>query len=211
MNERALELLPDYVLGVLSEEEAREIDALVAQSPELQAEVDTILQSYDALALSLEPLQPSADAKLKLFDALDNTAERFMPWAANMAKYFDLTVKKVQELLHKIDDPAAWEKFPLPGISAVHFSGGPNAFAPDCGWARIEKGHAFPYHRHAVDEINFVLQGQLIDSSGTVYGPGSLIINKAGTEHKWRSGDEEDLLLGVIQDDPVFLPDPEGS
>src|SRR5690606_23856782 len=123
-------LLPEYVLGTLTDEETRQVEAALARSPELVEEVRRMIEAFDAMALSLDPVAPKPATKERLFAALAGP-DRFLPFLDDLARYFDLAADKVRALLARIDDPDAWEPGPMPGIQLIHFPGGPNAFAPD--------------------------------------------------------------------------------
>ena len=64
----------------------------------------------------------------------------------------------------------------------------------------------FPRHRHLGDEINYVLEGTLIDG-GMAYGPGCAVRNAAGSEHDYRAGEARDLVLAAGHNGITYLGD----
>src|SRR5436190_18067811 len=72
------ELLPDYVLGELPAEEQRELDALIAESPELRREVDRVTEALAATASHAAPVAPTPSLRARLLQTLGGV-ERFAP------------------------------------------------------------------------------------------------------------------------------------
>ena len=198
MNQRAVEMIPEYVLGLLPEAERRELETLIARSPELQREVDAAREALSVFAHVAPPVAPRRGARAALLAAL-STGERFRPFLDDLMRAFDLGRERVRELLAKIDDPASFEPGPLPGIAVMHFAGGPNAVAPDTGFVRLPRGLQFPYHRHVGHEINYVMEGALRDGDGTLYLPGEAIVMAPGTAHEFSVPDDADVLIAVVQ------------
>jgi quercetin dioxygenase-like cupin family protein len=61
----------------------------------------------------------------------------------------------------------------------------------------VSLGCGLPAHRHASDEIFYVLEGELIDFDGIRYGAGDMVLLRAGTIHKSRSPAGCTLILYV--------------
>lgn len=199
--------LHDYLLDLLPNAERRKIDAEVARSPELAAEVRAV---REALAKSTETAgraKPRPDAKSRLLGALA-TGDRYAPFMADLARDFDLSVERIRELCGQIDQPSAWEAGPLPGIAVMHFPGGPNVIAPDTGFVRLPRGLQFPYHRHVGHEINYVMEGAVRDGDGSLYLPGEAIVMTPGTEHEFSVPGDADALIAVVQAGFDFVPKP---
>jgi quercetin dioxygenase-like cupin family protein len=195
MTDRAHELLPEYVLGTLSEEEEAEVERALAESPELALELRAISDAYDALAASLPPVSPKPETKLRLLATMSEN--RYLPFVDELSRWFDLAVDRVKQILTMIDDPGAWEPGPMPGIQLIHFAGGPNAFAADTGFVRFPAGLHFPMHSHEGPELTYVLEGTLIDGDGTAYGPGDVLIKETGTSHEYRIGEDRDCVIAI--------------
>jgi hypothetical protein len=161
----------------------------------------------DALFGYVPDLKPHPEARRRLLAALE-TGERFSPFARDLASAFDLSLARVRELCELIDDPSAWQAGPLPGISLMHFAGGPNAIAPDTGFVRLPRGLQFPYHRHLGHELNYVLEGAVRDGDGTLYLPGEAIAMTPGSEHDFSVPGDADALIAVAQAGFDFVPKP---
>jgi anti-sigma-K factor RskA len=63
-------ILESYALGLCSVEEAREVEALCAKHPELQAELERIQQALNSYA-SMYSKKPNASVKQNIFAAID--------------------------------------------------------------------------------------------------------------------------------------------
>ena len=197
MTDRARELLPEYLLGTLGEEEEAEVERALAASPELALELRAISDAYEALAASLPPVAPKAETKQRLLATMSEN--RHLPFVEELSRYFDLAVDRMKKILTMIDDPGAWESGPLPGIQLIHFDGGPNAFAADTGFVRFPAGLRFPEHQHEGPELTYVLEGTFIDGDGTAYGPGDVLIKETGTSHEYRIGEDRDCVIAIAQ------------
>jgi hypothetical protein len=202
MTDRALELLPEYVLGTLSEEDAAVVERALAESPDLVAEMRAISDAYETLAMSLPSVQPKPDTKNRLLSTLSEN--RFLPFVDELSRYFDLAVDRMKQILRMIDDVAAWEPGPMPGVQLIHFAGGPNAFAPDTGFVRFPAGSIFPHHDHKGPELTYVLAGSFEDSDGKTYGPGDVLIKSPGNPHSLRIKGE-DCIIAIAQVDYDLL------
>ena len=204
MTERALELLPEYVLGTLSEEQAKEVERALAESPELAAEMRAISDAYETFATSLPPVAPKPETRSRLLRAMSEN--RFLPFVDALSRYFDLAVERMTEILRMIDDAKAWEPGPMPGVELIHFDGGPDAFAADTGFVRFPAGSEFPQHSHQGPELTYVLQGTFTDrDSGTRYGPGEVLIKDAGSSHSLHIGEDEDCIIAIAHVDYVLI------
>ncbi len=169
------ELLPLYALGILEADEVAAVDRAVAADPALAAE----LVSFQRVAESMVvPVAPPAHVKVQLMASLG--AGRFERFASRMASLFDVTVPRAQEILGLIERPSSWEDR-LPGISIVHFDGGPAVATADCGFIRLAPGTTFPPHTHPGEEITLVLAGQLRHGD-RILGPGDEVGLAPSTE-----------------------------
>jgi hypothetical protein len=121
-------------------------------------------------------------------------------------KYFAIGVENLRAILRKIEDPANYQDAPIPGVRFFHFApGGSSGFA-EAGIVKLAQGASFPRHRHVGDEINFILEGTLIDA-GLTYDPGSAVVNAAGSAHAYSSGQSRDLILAAGHNGIIYLGD----
>jgi len=175
------ELLALYALGILEADEAALVERAVAQDPALAAELATYQQTTAALAEGVAPVAPAPDVQQRLLASIGGG--RFEAFSGRMAKLFDVTVERARELLGLIERPASWVP-QLPGISLVHFEGGPAVATADCGFVRLDAGATFPPHTHLGEEIVTVLSGQLHDvPNDRLIGPGDDYVQAEGTHH----------------------------
>lgn len=179
------ELLPLYAVGALSPEEAADVERAVQSDPALAAELD----SYLSLIV---PVTPSADVAARLMASVGGG--RFERFADRMAALFDVTVDRARELLGLVERAASWEN-PIPGISLIHFDGGPACAAADCGFVRIAPGCTFPWHTHRGEEVNVILSGTVRDSDGKILRAGDELVQSPNTQHDLAAGDEEVIYV----------------
>jgi putative transcriptional regulator len=179
------DLLPLYAVGALAPDEASDVERAVEADPALAAELD----SYLSL---VTPVSPSTEVKARLLASAGGG--RFERFSDRMSKLFDVTVDRARELLGLVERTASWEH-PIPGVSLIHFDGGPACATADCGFVRIAPGCTFPWHTHRGEEINVILAGTLRDTSGKVLRPGDELVQPANTQHDLTAGDEEVIYV----------------
>ena len=167
------ELLPLYALGVLSADEASAVERAVEADPNLAAELESYL---DVVAVT-----PPADLKARLIASVGGG--RFEQFSDRMAKLLDVTIDRARELLGLIERPASWEN-PVPGVSLIHFDGGPAYAAADCGFVRIAPGCKFPWHTHRGEEVSVILSGAMRDHDGRVLRAGDELVHQQDTQHE---------------------------
>ena len=182
MTDDVRELLPLYALGILEVDEAALVERAIADDAALTAELASYQQTTAALGSTVAPVAPSAAVKQRLLASIGGG--RFEAFSGRMAKLFDVTVDRARELLGLIERPASWIPQIIPGISLVHFEGGPATATADCGFVRIVPGGVFPPHTHLGEEIVTILSGQLHDlTNDRVIGPGDDYLQIEGTTH----------------------------
>jgi quercetin dioxygenase-like cupin family protein len=129
------------------------------------------------------PSAPRAALRARLL-ATTESVHRFEELTSMLASDTDLPAEAVEKLLVAIDDPASWSGCPIPGVTLLHFDGGPKTAGAITGFVRIEPGHGFPEHDHGGPEVGVVLQGSLRDTiDGRVYGRGDRMVREPGKPH----------------------------
>lgn len=201
------QLVPDYVLGFLSEADRRRMDAALAGSDALRREVDETREALAAASASaLAPVTPHPTLRQRIVGQIDGV-DRFRPFFAELARILELPIAAVRTLLAKIDDRAGW--LPIkPGIWMFGFE--PGQGPGDDGdrqanFLRLAPGAAFPRHQHLGPELAFVLEGAGHDEDGRRYGPGAIIAHPTGSAHGFHAGDRRDLCLVVVHHGITFL------
>jgi hypothetical protein len=132
--------------------------------------------------------------------------ERFRPFYAELDKYFAIGVENLRAILRKIEDPANYQDAPMFGVRFFHFAPGARSGFAEAGIVKLAKGARFPRHEHVGEEINFILEGTLIDA-GITYGPGSAVVNAAGSAHAYSAGQSRDLILVAGHNGITYLGD----
>lgn len=177
------ELLPLYAIGELSADEASAVERAIEADPNLAAE----LESY----LDLVAVAPPGDLKARLLASVGGG--RFEPFASRMAKLLDVTIDRARELLGLVEREASWEN-PAPGVSLIHFEGGPAYAAADCGFVRIAPGCKFPWHTHRGEEVSVILSGAMRDLDGRVLRAGDELVHQQGSQHELATEGDEPVI-----------------
>jgi hypothetical protein len=176
------ELLPLYALGILEADEARIVEHALETDAALAGALAEYQQTTDALGAAIQPVTPSLHVKERLMAAVGGG--RFESYSARMARLFDVTVDRARELLALIERPGSWIPQVVPGISLVHFDGGPAAAAADCGFVRLTPGTMFPPHTHLGEEAVTVLSGKIEDvTNHVICVAGDDYVQAEGTSH----------------------------
>jgi quercetin dioxygenase-like cupin family protein len=205
VNSHLLQLIPDYVLGTLAEDEKQAVDALISRSPEFRREVDRVADSLASSAEALLPAAPPASraVRARLLRTVSGI-ERFAPFFDDLTRLFQLPVEAIRALLARIDDASRpWERSllgrALHGSELFHFTVGPQLAAAGAagGVLRLDAGQNFPVHRHHGNEVTYVLEGGYM-ADGRVYGPGSQIEMPGDTSHDYQAAPERDLVIMVL-------------
>jgi len=172
------ELLPLYALGILDADETRTVEQALAKDPALAAELGAYQDSATQLVV---PVAPSPDVKARLMASIGSGPfERF---SQRLTSLFGVGLDRARELLGLIERPASWN-MEAPGIELVHFAGGPQYAAADCGFIRLAPGGIFPPHKHLGEEVCVILTGQLRDvTNNRLLGPGDEHVQQEGTTH----------------------------
>jgi len=199
MTEQMRTKLGEYLLGLTPPAEREEVERDLAVSladRKLRRDVDEALARY---ACDFSEAEPAAQAELRnqgraRLLATVGSVDRLRLFFAALGKIFGLDIEPLRELLRKIDDPAAYQVAPMPGVRYFHFSPGPTSGFAEAGIVRVAKGSVFPRHQHLGPEVNFVLEGTMHEG-GTIDGPGTAKWQKAGSTHDYRAGDARDLVL----------------
>jgi anti-sigma factor ChrR (cupin superfamily) len=186
------ELLPLYALGILESDEAGLVERAIARDASLAAELAAYQQTAAELGAAIEPVAPSPAVEQRLLASIGGG--RFEAFSARLAQLFDVTRERARELLGLIERPASWIP-QLPGISLVHFDGGPAAAAADCGFVRLAPGTVFPPHSHLGEEIVTVLSGRLHDpTNDRIIVVGDDYVQAEGTDHHLICVGDEDCI-----------------
>jgi hypothetical protein len=133
------------------------------------------------------------DVRRRLLDTL-TSEERFRPFFAELERCFAIDQQDLRAVLRKIDNPASYQDASMPGVRFFHFAPGAGCGFAEAGIVRLAKGAHFPRHEHLGEEVNFILEGSLVEA-GVVHGPGSAVTNLAGTAHAYQAGATRDLIL----------------
>ena len=196
------ELLPLHALGVLEPDEADAVERAVAADPALAAELAELIDATHMLAGAVPAAVPPVEVKARLLGSVGGG--RFESFSMRIAKMFDVTVDRARELLALTERDASWAR-PVPGVSIVHFAGGPACATADCGIVQIAPGGTFPWHRHRRDEMSVVLAGTIRDADGRLYTVGEEMFQPAGSEHDVATVGDEPAVFAACAFDGIEL------
>lgn len=198
-----LDVLTDFVLGALSPAELARVEALVAASPALQADVRALAELLTA-DLGAAPVAPAPAGRDRLLAALA-PRPRLAALVDRVAAFVGLAREAAAALMASIDAPDRFAPSPWPGIGLFHIEPGPRYAGAEVGFIRMAPGTCFPRHGHVGTEVNLILQGALRLDDGTVLGPGDTYGGDASVVHDFEALPGADLILvAVLQGDLVF-------
>lgn len=197
------DLLPEYVLGLLTPEAQRKLDAELARSPELLREARETEEALLALSDRLPSVRTgTASGRARLMATL-STAARFERFFPLLQRWFDLDQAAVVKVLTDMDGGKSWIAAPFAGVRYFHFASGPAALAKESGCVRVAAGARFPRHEHAGRERALILEGTLL-LDGRIWHVGDVVEAEAGTAHAFAAGPERDLVFIVGHDGVSF-------
>ena len=178
MSAHVEDLLHDWFLGTLSDEETVQVDEHLASCPACQAAFD------QHLALLAEASETTAAPSVDSVLVEATTLRRFRRFAEKIADLSDVALETANGWLSKIDEAATWTETALGALQLFHIEGGPSVEDAIFGFVKLDGGTPFPEHTHLGREKIFVIQGQLRDENGDLHGPGSLVVREEGTTHE---------------------------
>ncbi len=173
-----------------------EIVAEVLDSPTPE-EQRVLAELFAVLASAAGRAEPRPRVRERLLEAVSRSPERWAPFGGRLSKLFDLSLEKVTEVLASLDDPSAWESGPIPGVSLLHFEGGPGVASADNGFVKLAPGTHFPEHRHVGTERILLVQGAYVATDGRTYRAGDEHPMEAGTTHSYVVTDDGPCIFAV--------------
>ncbi len=197
MAEQELRLF-DYARGILTQPERNELEAALSREPGLRAQLREIVHILEGLDDAHPVSAPAPRSRRRLLDAVGRSALRF---ADRVAELFDLSAEAANEVLRHLDDvPGShWTRTDDAGFLLLHFDGGQRVASDmDCGIVYMEPGSTFPLHRHGSDEWALMLQGEIVEDSGTRFQPGDIVLREAGSQHSFRAADDGPAAFAVM-------------
>lgn len=187
------ELLHDWFLGVLEDDQAREVDAHLADCHDCQAALDQHVRIMTAASdvVASPPVAPLLERA--------TTLQRFVRFTDAIAQLGDVAKEVAEDWLSRIDDAATWAETAMGELQLFHIEGGPAVEDAIFGFVKLGPGASFPEHTHLGVERIFVIQGKLIDEDGGVHGPGVLVERDEGTTHEIRAAEGVPLVyLNIV-------------
>lgn len=199
------ERFADYLLGVLPPAEAAAVERELRDDPAMAAELDALREVLHGLAYVPRPVAPAPSLRARVLAAAEGKG-RLARFVEHLARFVDVSAEKARALLDAVDESAAWEAGPAPGVALLHFNGGPRFATADCGLVRFPAGMDWPLHRHLGDEGMFIFQGGIVDDSGVRHVAGDELHMKPGSEHSFKVLPEEDCVCAVIIHVGIEMP-----
>lgn len=198
--------LTEYLLGLTSPQLTRDIEsALKRQDASLLgalAQAEAMLA--DVWLAECEPVQPSNAMRERLFASLEPEAG-FMGFAHMISELVEEPLESARAYLESLLDPEAWFPGLTPTSWIVHVEGGINRKKAVVGFIKVDPGGEFPHHKHAGEELMFILQGVILDGEKR-YERGQLIVQAPDTEHDLRvAEDGEPAIFLTVADRGIYF------
>jgi hypothetical protein len=166
------ELVPLYVLDLLTDSKRVWVEKEMQQSPELTEE----LAYYQTAATAIPYGVPVAPMATNLKDRLFARLELAPPSQITQSENTDnksLKAVRFQDL--------EWQPYSTPGVEIANLHTD-NTKREIVGILRAQGGVRYPLHRHAGVEEIYMLEGDLV-VDGKVYGAFDYIRSEHGSEH----------------------------
>ena len=191
MIEHVDELLADFILGKLPEDDRKRVEAHVSTCTRCASEALATQEALAIFAWATPPVRPSPEARMRLLQATRPVQPlKPMQLVDQLAQFFDVSVGAARSILHKASNPAAWEASPLPGMHLLHLLAGPRLAGADAGLVRLEGGMSFPWHTHLGVEQTLILEGGVTMNDGRVQHVGEVLIMEANSRHAYKVHEE---------------------
>jgi ChrR Cupin-like domain len=135
--------------------------------------------------------------------------EFFVPYLASL---LEISEESMREQLMGVDTKP-YDAGLVGGLSTLAIAAGPTWQGAITGFVKLETGVAFPEHKHLGPEINFILQGRMRDSEGTLYLPGDRFDTPEAMEHHFMAEGPTPLIyvamlrVGIQIGDMVIGPE----
>ena len=185
-----------YALGMLNQDDCAKVERLLAESPELRAELASIEKS-----LRLVETPPQASDRLRQLVLGSIAPEtRFEGFVDRLTDLLDLTPDRVRDLLATIGavPQPPWVASKLPGAHLLHFDGGARVAQADCGLVHLQPGVMYPAHRHLGEEWAMILQGCVDENDGHLHRPGDIVFKPVGSVHSFRIVGDEPCVFAIV-------------
>jgi hypothetical protein len=149
-----------------------------------------------ALAAATVPVAVGSDARDRFLAAVEEG--RYLPFLGELSAKFDIAEDAMRALLARIDEPGSWVRGVSPIQGHLNFRPGPRHAPLRGGFARMEGGMRLPHHRHTDRELTMVLEGELLDGEGRIYGPGTSIDMPPGSVHSLSIPDGKQAVVALL-------------
>jgi anti-sigma factor ChrR (cupin superfamily) len=185
-----VDALWEYALGSLTEAEREEVARHVAGCPACAVQLRDAEEALAMVGLDLPPVAPSP----RVFDRLmASTQGPFEGVLDKVSRMWDLGRDQVRALFDWMKT-AGWEPSGIPGVDLLHVTPGPAAAHADAGYVRYAPGTQFPAHEHMGDELQLIMEGVIVDDSGTTFRVGDTMFKPLGSSHAFNVGPDGCLI-----------------
>ncbi len=195
------DMLSEYALGMLGDDEARRVEAALATDASLAAELRAWRETAAQLGLALPPA-PVTPGLWSQIEAATARPRPFARFTARVAAALEVGEDLARRLLDRIDAASSWVAGPSPTSRLYHIEPGPAVLAVGgiAGFVKVEPGATFPRHKHLGAEHVLVLQGGFRDENGTDVLTGQDNHQPADSDHEFVAhGGEALIYLAVIR------------
>jgi hypothetical protein len=202
-------LLVEYLLGTLSPDNNKELQALL-KSEGVEEKLAIISNQLEKVALSVAPVKPKKLLKESIFAHIEKTgSEKFSGLTNRLANFFQLPLSRIKEILDTTKDVTLplWDTELIEGAYLHHFDAGGDITDAHCGLVHLNPEVQVTEHQHCGQEQMFVLQGEVTTSDGKTYHVGEIALCKKGTSHSLTAGKDSVCIFAVIAQGGVEFKD----
>jgi putative transcriptional regulator len=163
-------------------------------------------ETFSAVGMALARAAPPARLRERVLASMRGPG-RYGLFADRVARLFDLTLDAAQRRLALLEGGAVWSPGPVEGIDFWPLRAGAGCSGAIATFVRAAPGVAFPRHAHVAEEISFVLDGGLRDSTGLEVWRGEELYKPPRSEHSFVAlGDAPCIAATVAFDGIDFAP-----
>lgn len=145
-------------------------------------ELALLHESVTGVASLASPVRPSDELRRRLLVTVSGRA-RYAPFVDRVARFFGIDAHEAIAALEAITANDAWSAGPMPGMSSAKLPRAPKVEGRTAVFLRSEAGARCPNHRHLGEERLFILEGGIVESDGSAFHAGDLVVKSAGSSH----------------------------
>jgi putative transcriptional regulator len=160
-------------------------------------ELALVHESVAGIAALASPARPPPDLRRRLLGTIAGPS-RYAPFVDRVARFFGIDAREASSALEAITANDAWINGPMPGMATAKLPSRPKVPGQTAVFLRSEVGAHCPNHRHLGEERLFILEGGIVESDGTAFHAGDLVVKPAGSSHAFHVLDDEPCIAAYL-------------